>query len=210
MSLKDALHWRYAPKRMTGEIVHNDKVNAILQAAQFAPTSMGLQPFKILLISNTELKEKIKPLAYNQPQITESSHLLIFAAYTKLKMEQIENYINNISTTRKVSTESLNDFKNAMVGFANSNSEENIIKWASNQTYISIGFALAEAALLGVDATPMEGFNTEQINTLFELNDKGFTSVAMIALGYRDSQADFLANAKKVRRPLDLLVEYYH
>lgn len=206
MSLNEALHWRYAPKRMTGQKVSEAHIEAILKAAQYAPTSMGLQPFTLFLIENKKLLQQIKPIAYNQAQITESSHLLLFAAYTSLTHEHIDLYLNNIKTTRAVSDESLLPFRNSMIRFAENSSEEQIKCWAANQVYISLGFAIAEAALLGVDTTPMEGFDAQAMDHLLSLSDQNLTSVALLAIGFRDVENDFLANEKKVRRHLDELV----
>lgn len=206
MSLNDALHWRYAPKRMNGRKVSDANIEAILKAAQYAPTSMGLQPFTLYLIEPKEMREQIKPIAYNQPQITESSHLLLFASYTKLTQQHIDTYVQNIIETRGVTAESLAPFRNSMSRFAETSSDEQIKNWSSNQVYISLGFAIAEAALLGVDATPMEGFDCVGMDSFLKLQDVHHTSVALLAIGYRDADNDFLANEKKVRRPLDQLV----
>ena len=148
MSLKDALHWRYSPKRMTGAKVSEEDINSILKAAQYAPTSMGLQPFTLFLIDKQDLLQKIRPIAYNQPQITEASHLLLFTAYTRLSQGHIDNYLQNIIDTRKVTAESLDAFRQSMSRFAERQSEEEIRNWATNQAYIALGFAVAEAALI--------------------------------------------------------------
>lgn len=206
MSMNDALHWRYSPKRMTGAKVSEDNINAILKAAQYAPTSMGLQPFTLFLIDNQDLLQKIRPIAYNQPQITEASHLLLFASYTELNQEHIDNYLQTIIDIRNVSAESLDAFRKSMARFAERNTAEEIQHWATNQTYIALGFAVAEAALIGVDVTPMEGFSINDLNQLLNLNELGLTSVALLAIGYRDTENDFLAKEKKVRRPLNELV----
>lgn len=206
MSLNHALHWRYAPKRMTGQRVSDEQLNAILKAAQYAPTSMGLQPFNLYLIDRKDLIEAIKPIAYHQPQVSEASHLLLFAAYNHLSAEHIDTYLENISETRGVTMQSLSAFRDSMMRFANSSSTEQIRHWATNQAYISLGFALAEAALINVDVTPMEGFDANAMDALLELQKQGLYSVALLAIGFRDEANDFLAAEKKVRRPLDKLV----
>lgn len=206
MSLNDALHWRYAPKRMNGQKVPEEHIEAILKAAQYAPTSMGLQPFTLYLITQKQLLEKIKPIAYNQPQVTEASHLLLFAAYTRLSEKDIDIYLDNIADTRAITLESLLSFRNAMIRFAQTQTEEQIGNWAANQVYIALGFAIAEAALLGVDVTPMEGFDVSGLDNLLGLSAKSLKSTALLAIGYRDEENDFLANEKKVRRPLEALV----
>lgn len=210
MSLKDALHWRYAPKRMTGERVPETEIDAIIHAARMAPTSMGLQPFTLLLVRNKQMAEALSPIAYHQPQIREASHVLIFAAYTELTLTHIDSYLDNISKTRGVTRESLEAFRNAMLRFQRDSSAEQIRTWAEHQAYLALGFAVAEAALLRIDVTPMEGFDAEKLDQFFALPEKGLHSVAMLAIGYRDPQNDFLANAQKVRRSVDeLLVRFY-
>lgn len=210
MSLKDALHWRYAPKRMTGALVPEEEIEAILQAARLAPTSMGLQPFSLILVRNKQLAEQLAPIAYNQPQVREASHLLIFAAYTELTLANIDRYLDTIKEVRGVNAESLDAFRNSLIRFQQQTSNADIRVWAQHQSYLALGFAIAEAALLRIDVTPMEGFDADKLDQFFALPEKGLHSVAMLAIGYRDEQNDFLANAKKVRRSMDeLVIRYY-
>jgi nitroreductase len=204
MSLQEAMHWRYAAKRMNGQKVAEEHVEAIIDAARYAPTSMGLQPFSIIVIENAELRAKIRPLAWNQPQITEASHLLLFAAWTNLTEQQIDEYLADIMATRGVSRESLDAFKASMMNFARSPADK--IEWAARQAYIAMGFAMAEAALLRVDSTPMEGFRAAEVDALLGLPALGLTTITLLPLGYRDEANDFLASSKKVRRSKDKLV----
>jgi len=205
MSLKDALQWRYAAKRMNGTTVSPEKVSAILHAAQLAPTSMGLQPFTIFVIETPALREKIRPIAYNQPQITEASHLLVFAAWTDLTERQVDEYMSDIMETRGVSAESLAAFRKSIMGFVQKNSIAEKKEWAARQAYIAFGFAMAEAALLHVDTTPMEGFDQQAMDELLDLKNKGLTSITLLPLGYRDEKNDILVNVKKVRRSAEKL-----
>lgn len=210
MSLKDALSWRYAPKRMTGQAVPEEEIAAIVEAARLAPTSMGLQPFTLLLVKSKAMREQLSPIAFNQPQIREASHVLIFAAYTELTIAHIDRYLENIRETRGVSADSLEAFRNSMIRFQQQSSPDSIRTWAQHQAYLALGFAIAEAALLRVDVTPMEGFDAEKLDQFFSLPEKGLHSMAMLAIGYRDVQNDFLAGARKVRRSVDeLVVRFY-
>src|SRR5687768_6688512 len=111
MKLIDALNWRYAAKRMNGQKVPSEKLDAILEATRLSASSMGLQPYTLLVVENTEVKKQLQPAAYNQPQITEASHLLVFAAWENVTEQHVEEYINNIAATRGVSLESLDAFK---------------------------------------------------------------------------------------------------
>ena len=207
MSLSDSLLWRYAPKRMTGEKIEDAKVELILKAAQLAPTSKGLQPFKLILIKDEKLKNEIRPIAYNQPQISEASHLIIFCAFASLEEKHIVDYIDNVQSTRNLTTDDVELYKNSLLKFAQHTPISEIQQWAKNQCYLAMGFALAEAALIEVDCTPMEGFDTSALNSYLNLETKNLNAVAILALGRRDVENDFLANSEKVRRPLEALVE---
>lgn len=204
MNLLDALNWRYAVKRMNGQKVPQQKIDAILEAARLAPSSMGLQPYHVLVIDNPEIKAKLQPAAYNQPQITEASHLLVFAAWNDVTEAHVETYINDIAATRGVAPASLDGFKASLMGIVTGRTTEQKHEWAARQAYIAFGTAIAAAAMAEVDATPMEGFVPAQVDELLGLTEKGLRSVTILALGYRDSQQDFLATAKKVRRAPEL------
>jgi len=205
MSLIQALEWRYAVKRMNGQKVPQEKINTILEATRLAASSMGLQPYNILVVEDPELREKIKQVANNQPQITESSHLFIFAAWDNITPAHIEEYINHTAEVRGVSLESLAGFKNALLGVVEKNTPEQNFQWAARQAYIAFGTAIAAAATEKVDATPMEGFNAVALDELLNLKEKGLRSVTLLPLGYRDAANDWLASQKKVRRDKDKL-----
>lgn len=205
MDLIESLEWRYASKRMNGRRVPQEKVNKILDAIRLAPSSMGLQPYNVLLIEDEALKKKIQPLAFNQPQIVESSHLLVFAAWNNVSPEQIEEYIQQTASVRDVPVASLDDFKNMLLNMAKNRSEEENFDWAARQAYIAFGVALVAAASEAVDATPMEGFNSTALDELLKLEEKGLKSVTLLPLGYRDAENDWLAKLPKVRREKEKL-----
>jgi nitroreductase / dihydropteridine reductase len=200
MKLIDALHWRYAVKRMNGKKLPETKLNAILEATRLSASSMGLQPYTILVVESDELRKKIHPVAYNQPQILESSHLLIFTAWENVSEKDVQDYLDNIVQTRGVTHESLEQFKGAMLNFINGRNQEEKYQWSARQAYIALGTALTAAAVEEVDATPMEGFDATAVDEILGLKEKGLRSVSILALGYRDAENDFLVNAPKVRR----------
>jgi len=206
MKLIDALNWRYAVKRMNGQKVPQEKIENILDATRLSASSMGLQPYTILVIEDEELKKKLQPAAYNQPQIVESSHLLVFAAWENVTEENVNDYLNNIANVRSVSLNSLEGFKKSLMSIVNGRSQEQKYEWAARQAYIAFGTAISAAALEQVDATPMEGFNPEAIDEILRLKEKGLRSVTILALGYRDEEKDFMVNAKKVRREKEKLI----
>ena len=201
MELLKALNWRYATKRMTGEKLDQALVDQILEAARLAPTSAGLQPFHIFSITNPDLKKAIAPIALNQPQITESSHLLVFASWDKMDHQRIDardafgRAIRHQSVD--VTMDVVQNLKNLFSGFT----EEQQYHHSAKQAHIGMGMALAAAALLGVDATPMEGFDKAGIDKLLELDKRGLKSVTLMALGRRAVEQDWLVKLEKVRIP---------
>lgn len=206
MDLIEALNWRYAAKRMNGNKVPQEKVDRILDAIRLSASSMGLQPYTIFAVENSEVREKLKPASYNQPQITEGSHVIVFAAWDDIREEQIDDYMKQISEVRQVSIDSLADFRKSLLSTVQNRTPEERYEWAARQVYIALGTALTAAAVEKVDATPMEGFKPEEVDEILGLNEKGLRSVSMLALGYRDEENDFLANQKKVRREKEKLI----
>lgn len=206
MELIDALKWRYAAKRMNGNTIPEEKINNILEATILSASSMGLQPYKVLVVQDEGLKKQIQKIAYNQATVAECSHLFVFAAYENVSEENIVNYVNYIATVRGIPVETLDGFKASMLNFVQNRTQEQKHQWAARQAYIAFGTAIAAAAEERVDTTPMEGFNPESLDELLNLKEQGLRSVTLLALGYRDSKNDALAGAKKVRRHADDMI----
>jgi nitroreductase / dihydropteridine reductase len=206
MSILENLNWRYATKKMNGTAVPQEKVDTILEAARLAPSSSGLQPYEIIVISNKELLEKIKPIANGQTQITDCSHLLVFAAWDTYTEDRINEVFKRHSTERNM-PESVSDaYRMMLIGaYPNRQAEVNYTH-AAKQAYISLGIAMAAAAELKVDATPMEGFNYDGLDELLGLKEKGLRTAVILPLGYRDEANDWLLNLKKVRTPNDKFI----
>lgn len=200
MEIIKALEWRHASKKMNGQPVPQEKIDTVLRAIQLAPTSMGLQPFTVLVITDPEIKKQIQPIAYGQTQIVDCSHLVVFAAWADITAEQVDTYIAHTAATRNMPEENLADFKKGLMATITRNSKEENFAWASRQTYIALGFAMAAAAVEQVDSTPMEGFKPAELDQLLGLAEKGLRSVTMLTLGYRDEENDWLAKLPKVRR----------
>lgn len=201
MNLIENLNWRYATKKMNGTPVEQSKVDQIVEAARLAPTSSGLHPFKIIEVSNPELKKLIQPIAFGQSQITDASYLLIFAAYDEYTTERVDAVFAQQEVERNLPKGFANDYKNNLLAQFQSQSKEQQFDHAARQSYIAFGLAIAAAAELRVDATPMEGFNNAELDQLLGLNELGLRSVTILALGYRDADNDWLVNLKKVRIP---------
>ena len=203
MSTIDALNWRYAVKKMNGEPVEQEKVDKIIAAAHLAPTSSGLQPFRVIVITNQDLKEKIAAIAYNQSQVLDSSHLLVFAAQENYTGEGIDKVFDRMNTERGLPLDTTDAYKNQLKTTLLSKSAEENFHHAAKQAYLAFGAAIVEAAVLKVDATPMEGFDAPALDELLGLKEKGLKSVTLLPLGHRDENGDWLANLKKVRTPKD-------
>ncbi|WP_442590068.1 NAD(P)H-dependent oxidoreductase [Pedobacter sp. AW31-3R] len=209
MSLLDALKWRYAAKKMNGEKVQQEKVDQIIEAARLAPTSSGLQPFNVIVVTNPELKAKIQTIAFGQSQVADASHLLVFAAWDKYTEERIRSVFANTNTERGIPAETISDYEVQLTGNYTTKSAEENYAHAARQAYIAFGIAIAEAALLKVDATPMEGFNPAELDALLGLGERGLRSVTLLPLGYRDEANDWLVNLKKVRKPSkEFIIEF--
>ena len=208
MSIIKALQWRYAAKRMNGEQVPDDKVKSILEAARLAPTSSGLQPFKMFVVTNPKLKERIKPLAFNQPQITECSHLVIFAGWDTYTIERFEDYFAHYENERELPKGFSDSYKTSVAKQLTSWSNERQQEHAAKQAYIAASFAMVEAAVLQVDATPMEGFAASELDKLMKFDQQGLKSVLLLPLGYRDAENDWQTGLKKVRKTEDSMIEF--
>ncbi|MFZ4741822.1 MAG: NAD(P)H-dependent oxidoreductase [Bacteroidales bacterium] len=197
MDIIENFNWRYATKRMNGEQVAEEKISTILESIRLAPSSLGLQPYKVLVIKDKDLKERIKEVSYNQPQITESAYLLVFAVWKDEYEEKTEDYIQLIAKTRNQSLDSLQDYKSRILGLFSTIDK---VSWASRQVYIALGFGLTTCAMLNIDSTPMEGFKNDELDKLLELDKHGLKSVVMMAIGNRDEANDYLTGQRKVRR----------
>lgn len=204
MELLDALQWRYASKKMNGEAVPEEKIERILEAVRLAPSSMGLQPYTVLVIKDEAIKKQLLPIANNQQQVVDASHVLVFAAWDNITPEHVDDYINLTAETRNIPVESLAQFKSILLNIASRPAEENFT-WTSRQSYIAFATAIAAAAEEKVDATPMEGFNGAALDSLLGLKEKGLRSITILPLGYRDEEGDWLAKSPKVRREKEKL-----
>lgn len=207
MSVMEALHWRYAAKRMNGTKVAREALDDILDAAHLAPSSYGLQPYSVLVIEDPALRERIRHAACDQPQISECSHLLIFAAWSEVDGRHVDELIELTAAARGLDPEELEGYRQALYGaVAGFATPEARHQWAARQAYIALGTALTAAAAQRVDASPMEGFDPAALDALLGLEEQGLRSVVLLALGYRDTEQDRLAGQAKVRWPRERFV----
>ena len=206
MSLLDSLKWRYAVKRMNGNKIPEATMNTILEATKLAPSSFGLTPYNIIVIEDEETRKKLQPHFYNQPQVGESSALVIFATWNSITEKEVGEYMQEIAEERGVPVESLNDFAGYINGSIKNLTAEQLQIWAAKRTYIALGFALVAAATEKIDATPMEGFKPDAVDEALGLKELGLHSAVAVTLGYRDAANDYLSGAKKVRRASEKLI----
>lgn len=200
------LNWRYAAKAMNGKKVEPQKLQNILEAIRLTPTSSGLQPFEVLIISDSELKEKIKPIAFNQRQVTEASDVLVFAAWDDYTTDRINSMFDLTNEVRGFTNESWENYRLMLLkDYVGRDPEVNFTHTAK-QAYIGLGVAMIAAAEERVDCTPMEGFDPKALDDLLGLKTLGLRSVVILPLGHRDVQNDWLVNLKKVRRPFEKFV----
>jgi nitroreductase len=201
MNIIEKLGWRYATKKFnSGLNVSDSKMDILKQAIQFAPTSYGLQPFQVVFVKNPEVREKLKSASWGQSQITDSSVLAVFTRKKDINESEVDSFIENIMNTRGVPKEMLTQYEAMMKGTIKSLDENQKSSWIDKQIYIALGFLLNTAAVIDVDACPMEGFDRAQYDEILGLNDT--TSVVVCALGYRDETDDY-QNYKKVRKSQD-------
>ena len=206
MSLLDSLKWRYAVKRMNGNKIPEATMNTILEATKLAPSSFGLTPYNIIVIEDEATRKKLQPHFYNQPQVGESSALVIFATWNSITEKEVAAYMQEIAEERGVPVDSLNDFASYINGSIKNLTAEQLQIWAAKQTYIALGFALVAAATEEIDATPMEGFKPDAVDEALGLKELGLHSAVAVTLGYRDAVNDYLSGAKKVRRASEKLI----
>jgi nitroreductase len=206
MSLLDSLKWRYAVKRMNGNKIPEATMNTILEATKLAPSSFGLTPYNIIVIEDEETRKKLQPHFYNQPQVGESSALVIFATWNSITDKEVAQFMQEIAEERGVPVESLNDFASYINGSIKNLTAEQLQIWAAKQTYIALGFTLVAAATEEIDATPMEGFKPDAVDEALGLKELGLHSAIAVTLGYRDAANDYLSGAKKVRRASEKLI----
>lgn len=201
MELIDCLNWRYATKRMDpSRVVPDETLQRILEAIRLTATSSGLQPFEVIVVRDPELKRRIREVGYDQPQITECSHLVVFAAWDHYTVERINMMFDLVNTVRGFRNEGWESYRQQVLATYPQRDPEVNFQHAARQAYIGLGTALIAAANEQVDSTPMEGFLPEKVDEVLGLRARGLRSVCLLPLGYRDTANDWLVNLKKVRR----------
>ena len=206
MELLDKLNWRYATKAMNGQKIPQGKIDNIIEAISLAPTSSGLQPFEVVMVTNQEVKDKIKAVAWNQSVVSDCSHLLVFAAWDTYTEDRINKMFDHVNDVRGFKNEGWENYRQMLLSNYPQRDPEVNFDHAVKQAYIAFSQAITAAAFEEVDATPMEGFDPAAVDELLGLKEKGLKSCVLLPLGYRDAENDWLVNLKKVRKSKDDLI----
>ncbi|MET3538646.1 NAD(P)H-dependent oxidoreductase [Chryseobacterium limigenitum] len=204
MSLIEDLNWRHAVKAYDPtKKVSQEDLYKILEAARLAPTSSGLQPFKIIVVENQELKEKMVAGALNPEVMRDSSHVLVFAAWDSYSNEKIDKVYDHHTDVRDLAKGRFNSYTDMLKKLYGSQTPAEHFAHTARQTYIALGLAMAQAAESKIDSTPAEGFSNAVVDEILNLKELGLKSVSLLYLGYRDAEKDWLSTMKKVRVPME-------
>ena len=197
--LLQQLHWRYATKKFDPtKTIPEDTIAALASSLVLTPSSFGLQPWQFLVIRDPAIREELLPHSWGQAQVTDCSHLVVLAAKTETTEAEIDRFLERTVAVRGGEIDQLNPYREMMVGFTKNMDQADCLQWAKLQTYIALGQLMASAAVLGIDACPMEGIAPSEYDRILKLPAQGYTTSVACALGYR-ADDDKYATAPKVR-----------
>lgn len=206
--IQQALEWRYATKKFDAtKKISTQDWTTLTESLALAPSSYGLQPWKFLVVENSETREKLKPVSWGQTQVTDASHYVVLLARDTVDEKFVQQYINRIADVRGTPAHTLDGLKGMLIENVVKSPDAKTREWAKRQVYIALGFILETAALLKIDATPMEGFDPAAYDKILGLEGTEWRSVVSVALGYRHTEDNF-QGLKKVRNDHKALIEY--
>ncbi len=207
MALLEDLKWRHAVKAYdpTRKVATED-LDKILEAARLAPTSSGLQPFRVLVVENQELKNKMVEGALNPEVMRDCSHVLVFAAWDQYSDEKIDKVYDHHTDVRELPKGRFDSYTSQLKQIYGAQTPAENFAHTARQTYIALALAMAQAAELKIDCTPAEGFSNAKVDEILELENRGLKSVTLLYLGYRDAETDWMSSMKKVRIPMEEFV----
>lgn len=201
LNLLAALNFRYATKAFDpSRKIPNETWHAIEKSLVLTPSSFGLQPWKFLIVENPEIREKLRTASWNQPQLTDASHLVVCTARTDLTQADIDSWIARLSEVQGVSPEALAGLSGMITSFSSAMTTAEKQAWNTRQVYIALGQLMTAAAVLGIDSCPLEGISPADYDTILGLPGTGYATAVACALGYR-SPEDKYATAPKARFP---------
>ena len=207
MNIVDGLKWRYATKRFdVNKKLSKDQIEYLKQAVNYIPSSYGLQPYKVLVVEDGEIRKRLSEAAYGQPAITEASQLFIFVNYTEYGTEKVDEFLKLGAETNNYPVEKTENYKNMINGVISSLSKVQLSNWTAKQAYIGLGALICAASEQEIDICPMEGFDKEKFDEILGLKERNLTSACIGAVGFR-SPEDTNQFLKKVRKPMEELFE---
>ena len=207
MELLENLKWRYATKKFDfGKKVNDEDLEKLQEAIQLAVSSYGLQLYKVLIISEDKLKEKLRTVSWDQSQITDASHLFVFCNYSERNDKHVDDYIKAVSDIQQTPIEKLEGYQNLIKQSLGSKNDDEWQSWSQKQTYLAMSNLLTACAELKIDACPIEGFESEKYNEILGLEEKGLNACVIVPVGYRSNE-DYTQHRRKVRKPIAELFE---
>jgi nitroreductase len=202
-TILDALSFRYAIKKYNPEKkVSSEDLHVLMESIRLAPSSFGLQPYTVIHVTNPELRKKLRAAAWDQAQVTDSSDFFVFAVSTNLSHTSVDEFMQLVSKIQNVPVDSLGGYAAMINGSIDAKDTTGRIAWAARQAYLGLGFLLESAAIMKIDASPMEGFDPALFDEILGLKDKNLTSVVMASVGYRDENDDYVKRPK-VRKAME-------
>jgi len=207
MNYLEALSRRYSVKKFNNEIIPREALHNILESGKLSASSLGLQPYKILIVESKEMKEKLIPAFYNPSQISTCSHLIVIVSKKSLDESYVNGYFRHISEVRETPQEKLDLFRKSINQHIDQKTQDEIFGWAEKQSYIVLANLMYAAAMESIDSCPMEGFRPDLIEEILEINPETEKVTVTLALGYR-SEEDHFQHMKKVRKPNEKLFKF--
>lgn len=207
MNYLEALNWRYSVKKFDGTKIPADQLNSILEAGRLSVSSLGLQPYHLLVVENDETIQKLIPAFYNPSQISTCSHLIALVSKTHINKDYVDNYFGHIINERGVTLEQLSSFRNNIHQFLENYTAQELESWSEKQSYILLGSLIMAAAEEEIDTCPMEGFKQDILEDVLKIDKANEKIAVVLALGYR-AEDDIFQNFKKVRKPADKFIKF--
>ena len=210
MNIIDSLNWRYATKKFdSSRKLSLEQVNVLKDAFNLTASSYGLQPIKLVVISNQDLKNKLLESSMNQQQVVQCSHLLVICVETEIDEAYIETYFKRVIDIRQTPPDILESFKKSIINEFNDMSNSSILSWSKNQAYLALGNLLTVCSVESIDSCPMEGFSPEKYDDILDLKSKNLKSVLVMPIGYR-SKDDKFSSLEKVRKDVSNNTIYFN
>ncbi|MDG1803721.1 NAD(P)H-dependent oxidoreductase [Flavicella sp.] len=206
MDILESLQWRYATKKFDSEFeLNSEQLDILKESFNLTATSFGLQPIKLIVIKNKELRESLVSHAYGQRQVADASHLFVICIQKEASVEDVENYFKLVKEIRNTPDDILAPFKDYLTGTFEKTEQEELLRAAKSQAYIALGNLLTVCATQKIDSCPMEGFNPDKFDKVLNLDQHNLKSVLLLPVGKR-AEDDYMAELKKVRKPLDSII----